>query len=409
MEKLKSVFINKQFFYLWFAQALSQFATNILLFFAAFVIYKKTSSNIAVSFSLLVYLVPSFVSSILAGVIVDRMGKKWILFLTTLLRAFLVFLMIFVHEHFAFLYMLVFLLALTTQFFTPAESAIMPKIVPEDKLITANAYFATTINLSLILGFLLAPIFFKLFAFKTMFIIFFTYLSAAFLLSFLKLKEPLFYTNFRQTAGDLVKKFKYHLESVFKNFLEDKKISQSVFYIIFLQVALFVLIALSPGFADKILKVPVEDLSFLIIFPTALGFFIASLIVHRFKNTPQEKLRRLSFFMISLFFLIIFFISYQKVRLFFNLLNFLLLAGFGFCSGLVMIIAYAKLQKETIETKRAGFFGLLNAFINLASVIPVFLTGVLSDVFGVNKIMLILSVIFLITALKIKVVDFNNR
>lgn len=402
MEKLKSVFINKQFFYLWFAQALSQFATNILLFFVAFFIYKKTTSNTAVSFSLLVYLIPSFVSSVLAGVIVDRMGKKWILFLTTLLRAFLVFLMIFTYEYFAFLYLLVFLLALTTQFFTPAESAIMPKIVSEDKLVKTNAYFATTINLSLILGFLLAPVFFKLFAFKTVFIIFVSYLAAAFLLSFLKLKEPLFYTNFQQPVFSLAKKFKYHLQSVFKNFVKDKKINQNATNIIFLQVVIFVLISLSPGFADKILKVPVEDLSFLIIFPTALGFFIASLIVHKFKDVSVDKMRRWSFFIIFLIFLIIFFISYQKARFIFNAFNFLLFCGFGFFSGLIMIIAYANLQKETTEIKRAGYFGLLNAFINLASVIPVFLTGVLSDVFGVDKIILILSAFFLISALKIK-------
>jgi len=354
----------------------------------------------AVSLTLLAFIIPSLVSSVLAGVVVCRMGKKWVLFLSNLFRAVIVFLMFFAEKNFFYLYGLIFLMALTAQFFAPAESSIIPQLVPKDKLITANAYFSTTGNLTLIAGVFLSPILFKLFAYKTVFFIFFMFLTAAASIYFLRLKEPLFYTNFKQPIEGLVKKFQYHLSFIIKNFIKDKKINQNVFYIILLQVVLFVLITLAPGFADKILQAPIEDLSFLIIFPTAVGFVMAAFVIPWFKKIKEKALIRGSFFGIGLVFLAIFAIS-QITRTNFSFLNglkflnFFLLICFGFFSELVIVIAYAGLQKETRVGKRAGYFGLLNAFVNLASIIPILLSGILSDMFGVDKIVLLLGLVFL--------------
>lgn len=389
------MFINRSFFYLWVAQAISQFATNILLFFITFFIYKKTSSNIAVSAGLLVYLIPSFVSSMAAGVIVDRMGKKWILFVTTVCRAAFVFLMFLTAGNIVFVYVLIFLLAITTQFFTPAESSIIPHLVPLGRLVAANAYFAGTINVSLIAGFLLSPFFFKLFGFHTVVIISAAYAVSSAIIFLLPIEEPFFYTNFRQPMTAIVKKFIRHVSFIVKNFIRDKTINHCVCIIVMLQSVFFVLIAASPGFADKILKIPVEDLSFLIIFPTALGFLIASLVVGRMKKNDAPSLQFSSFMACGVVFITVFALAQLQEMMMFTLLNFFLFMVFGFFSGLVMIAAYADLQKNTTHSRRAGYFGILNAFINLGSAIPVFLSGILSDVFGVDKIALILAMVFL--------------
>lgn len=396
------MFINRPFFYLWIAQAISQFATNILLFFITFFIYKKTSSNIAVSTGLLVYLLPSFVSSLLAGVVVDRMGKKWILFATGIFRSLFVFLMFLTAGNMVFVYVLILLLALTTQFFTPAESAIIPQLVPLSRLVSANAYFASTINLSLIAGFLLSPVFFKLFGFSTVFIISVAYAISAAIVFLLPIKERLFYTNFRQPVTDIAKKFTQHFAFMIKNFMQDASIKRCVGIIVLLQAVFFVLVAASPGFADRILKIPVEDLSFLIVFPTALGFFIASVAVSRLKKNKAEYMQRTAFMTCAGIFALIFILAQLRERAIFNGFNFFLLMGFGFFAGVVMIAAYAGLQKRTTEGRRAGYFGLLNAFINLASAIPVFLSGVLSDLFGVDKIVLVLVAVFFVSAYTLK-------
>lgn len=389
------MFINSQFACLWLAQTLSQIATNTLVFFIGFFIYKKTTSNIAVSLTLLAFLIPSFLSSILAGVVVSRMGKKWVLFLSNVLRALIVLVMFFCEKNIFYLYGLMFLLALTAQFFAPAESSIIPQLVPKDKLITANAYFSTTSNSTLIVAVFLSPLLFKLFAYKAIFLIFLMFLLASASIYFLRLVEPLFFTNFKQPVDGLLKKFQYHLSLIFKNFFSNNKINQNVFYILLFQIVMFVLVVLAPGFADKILRVPIEDLSFLIIFPVTIGFIAASLVISRLKRVEQKRLIKSSFLAISFIFMTIFIISQFKTRTFFNLLNFFLLLGFGFFSELVVVVAYAGLQKETQVGERAGYFGLLNAFISLASIIPILLSGILSDVFGVDKIVLLLGLVFL--------------
>jgi MFS-type transporter involved in bile tolerance (Atg22 family) len=165
-------------------------------------------------------------------------------------------------------------------------------------------------------------------------------------------------------------------------------------------VVILILTALAPGFADKILRVPIEDLSFLVIFPITSGFIGGSLIISLFKKIEQKKLIKFSLLSISLTFFAIFIISQFSGRAFFNLLNFFLLLIFGFFTNLVMVCCYANLQRETKVEERAGYFGLLNAFINLASIIPILLSGVLSDVFGVDKIVLLLGFLFLILATK---------
>lgn len=396
------MFINRSFLFLWLAQSLSQFATNVLVFFIAFFIYKQTSSNIAVSGALLSFLVPSFLSSILAGVLVDRMGKKWVLFISNILRALIVFILFFFEKNITFMYLFIGLLALTTQFFMPAESSIIPRIVPAKKLIIANAYFSITIYLTLILGFLVSPLLFKLLGYKALFIIFILYIISAIVVYFVNLKEPVFYTNFKQPISNLFSKFKSNFSFILRNFFQNKNINSNVSNVILIQVVLFVLISLAPGFADKILKIPAEDLSFLIVFPTAIGFLIASIIISRLKKINESLFLHASFWLLGLVFLSIFFLSQFKSRAVVNDLNFISLSIFGFLSGVIIIISYSRLQRSNNTEGNAGYFGILNALVNLASIIPVLLSGFLSDFFGADKIMGLISIVFFGMAIRFK-------
>lgn len=389
--------INSQFTYLWLGQTLSQLATNLSIFFIGFFLYKKTSSNILVSLTLLTFLIPSSLSSFLAGVVVSRMGKKWVLFLSNLLRSLIILLMFFLERNIIYLYLLMFFLALVAQFFSPAESSIIPQLVPKNRLITANAYFSITSNLTLVAAIFLSPLFFKFYGFKALLLVFAMFILSAVCIYLLRLSEPLFYTNFNQPVNGLLKKFQYHVSLIFKKFLKNNKINRNFFNILLFQIVIFILIALAPGFADKVLRIPVEDLSFLIVFPVTVGFILGSFAISFLKKIEQNKLIRFCFFSVSFLFFAIF-VESQLIKTsssFFNLVNFFLLLGFGFFAQLVVITSYANLQKKTEKSEIAGYFGLLNAFVNLASIIPVLLSGILSDMFGVDKVVFLLGLIFL--------------
>lgn len=390
------MFINKQFTSLWISQTLSQIATNIVLFYVTFVIYTKTLSNSSVSLVVLIFIIPSFVSSIIAGVLVARTGKKWVLFITNLIRACIVSPLLWTNQESSFLYLMLFLLAFTTQFFTPAESSLIPTIVPSSKLVSANAYFSSTINITLIVGFLISPLLIKLIGDTIIYIVIVCYIVAALLILSIQTSEPFIYTNFSQPIQNLFKKFFMYFGHVFSASYQNVRIKKRIFTISLFQVVLFVLVALAPGFAHRILRVGVEDVSFLVVFPTALGFFTASLHLQRSKKIIDERSLRYSTYGFTAFICFtIFIVSQVHVGKIIHLLLFLLLFGFGLFNGRLIIYSYASIQKDSNSVDRAKYFGLLNAYTNLASAIPVVLSGYLSDVLGIDKVILLLSFFFM--------------
>jgi MFS family permease len=390
------MFINKQFTSLWISQTLSQIATNIVLFYVTFVIYTKTLSNSSVSLVVLIFILPSFVSSIIAGVLVARMGKKWVLFITNLIRACLVVPLLWVRPESSFLYLMLFLLAFTTQFFTPAESSLIPIIVPSLKLVSANAYFSSTINITLMLGFLISPVLLKFIGDSTIYIVIVCYIFAALSILSIKINEPFLYTNFRQPIQNLFKKFFRYFGHIFSVSYKDIRIKKRIITISLFQVVLFVLVALAPGFAHTILRVGVEDVSFLVVLPTALGFFTASLYLQRSKSIIDERLLRYSTYgFTALICLIIFIVSQIHIGTITQIIFFSLLFFFGLFNGRLIIYSYASIQKDSNPVDRAKYFGLLNAYTNLASTIPVVLSGYLSDVIGIDKVILLLGLFFM--------------
>lgn len=389
------MFINRKFTLLWIAQIFSQIATNIVLFYITVVVYSKTLSNSSVSLAILIFIIPSFFSSVIAGVIVARMGKKWVLSFANIIRAFLLVPLIWINPESSFLYVILFLLAFTTQFFSPAESSLIPLIVPSDKLVSANAYFSSTINITLMIGFLVTPILLKLIGDATILLTISFFIISAFLLLFIPIKEPLFFTNLKQPIPNLIRKFLSYFNYISSINKKDLQIKNNIYTISIFQVMIFVLIALAPGFAHKILQVGVEDVSYLVIFPTAFGYFIASIYLqNKTRIINILSLKKITYMLTMINCLFIFMISQIPVSLFTRFLLFILLSFFGFLNGRIVIYSYAIIQKQTSMGDRAKYFGYLNAYTNLSSIIPVILSGYLSDILGIDKVILILAIFF---------------
>ena len=127
------------FSYLLISEFFSQFAMNLLNFILLIVVFQLSGSNIAVAGVVLSFTLPSILFGIIAGVYVDKWNKKHVLVYTNILRALAVFPLIFVSRELALVYTLSFLVSLITQFFIPAETPIIPLLVPKKNLITATS------------------------------------------------------------------------------------------------------------------------------------------------------------------------------------------------------------------------------------------------------------------------------
>ena len=85
---------EKPFLYLWIGEIFTQIPTHLFNFFLILLVFNITNSNTAVSGVVLSFTVPAIIFGSVAGVYVDRIGKKKILIISNIARAVLMILLI---------------------------------------------------------------------------------------------------------------------------------------------------------------------------------------------------------------------------------------------------------------------------------------------------------------------------
>lgn len=162
---------NQQFLILWSGQVFSQLADKVYLVMMIAIVaaqFQLPNQPISrwVSPIMIAFTIPAVLFGSLAGVYVDRWRKKPVLVISNLLRGILVltlppFLLISQGQNFSadiplgFGLMLVvtFVVSTFTQFFAPAEQAVIPLILKDKDLLAANSLYTTTMMALLIIGF----------------------------------------------------------------------------------------------------------------------------------------------------------------------------------------------------------------------------------------------------------------
>lgn len=117
-------------------------------------IYEATGSALATGALLISGAVPSIVLGSVAGVFVDRWDRKRTMVVTTALTAIIFAPLLFVRTHDLLwaLYLVRFCESTIGQFYGPAETALLPQLVREDQLPSANALNALNNNLGRLVG-----------------------------------------------------------------------------------------------------------------------------------------------------------------------------------------------------------------------------------------------------------------
>ncbi len=117
-------------------------------------IYEMTGSAAATSAIFIVRLIPGIALSSLAGAYVDRWDRKRTLVIANLIQLFLVVPLFLVTSEAWLPLVLVFagLQSILLRFVEPAENALLPRLVQNDELVTANALNALNNNLARLIG-----------------------------------------------------------------------------------------------------------------------------------------------------------------------------------------------------------------------------------------------------------------
>ncbi len=145
---------NANFRLIWFGQIVSLFGHWFNLIASAALVAKLTESGFAVGALFVVRMLAPFLASPFAGIVADRFNRKWILFWADVVRSVTVLGFLTVRDP-SMVWLLYTLTALQTGisgFYFTARTAILPDVVEDRAVGTANAISSATWSVMLAVG-----------------------------------------------------------------------------------------------------------------------------------------------------------------------------------------------------------------------------------------------------------------
>jgi MFS family permease len=147
---------NRNFSLLWTGQLISLLGDRIhIIALGALVAGRGTPLEVGLTFAATA--VPNVILGPLAGVLVDRWDRRVTMIACDVVRAFLVLGVPLAFEiHIGLVYLLAFLIATVTLLFRPAKTAVVPAIVGDRDLVTANSAMSVPETAADLIGFPIA-------------------------------------------------------------------------------------------------------------------------------------------------------------------------------------------------------------------------------------------------------------
>src|SRR5215510_5074984 len=117
-------------------------------------VFVLTNSTLVSAILMLSSFVPQLLLGSVAGVFVDRWDRRRTMVVTNVLLAVGLLPLLLVHDasRVWIAFAVLFYEATVAQFFVPAEQALLPRLVPDDRLVTANALNSQTRDMSRLVG-----------------------------------------------------------------------------------------------------------------------------------------------------------------------------------------------------------------------------------------------------------------
>ena len=404
------VFRNRNFLTLWSGQVFSQMADKIYLVLMIAIIseaYESPGQSISgwVSAIMIAFTIPAILFGSLAGVYVDRWKKKPVLVWTNILRGLLVAVLPLVlwatqgwniggwPIGFGILLLTTFLVSTLTQFFAPAEQAVIPLIVRERNLLPANSLYTTTMMASVIIGFavgepvlmladsLLAPIDGGTGAAKSV-LVGFGYAFAGVLLLLMSTKE---------TKADIPEGEQAQVWSDIKDGLrylqKQVQVRSALIQLVVLFSVFAALAVLAVRLAEVIPTLKSSQFGFLLA-AGGVGLAAGAVAIGEFGQSISRSQLSLAGSLgmaASLTGL-----SLAPAQLWPSLT---LISALGFFGAMVGIPMQTTIQEKTPEDMRGKVFGLQNNVVNIALSLPLAVAGIAETFLGLRAVFGLLAML----------------
>jgi MFS family permease len=401
----RAVLSNRHFRALWFAQLLAQTSQHAIHFIQLVLVEQLTGSAMQIGITILAFTVPGILFSPIAGVLVDRVPKKWILVGSNALRVLFALSYIPIVSQLdgaprlLAIYAVTFLTATVAQFFAPAEGASIPMLVGEKHLITANSLFTLTLGVAQVLGLMvLGPVSINFLRVEGGFIVVAVlYLLAALSVARLPVDRPQprdqsALSGWQQLLGDIKESLQF--------IRGQRRIQAAITQLVTITTLIMVMAMLAPGYAARVLGMNAGN-AVIVLAPAGLGMLLAIALTGRWGYV----LRRSGFTYVGLIIAGLAFAGMGWVALGYNTLMAPILrlypnAAFsltsatlalafvlGLCLAGVNILAQTLVQGESPAYIRGRVLAMQFTLSNLVGIPPMLALGGLADTIGIPRAM----------------------
>ena len=391
---------------LWSSQILSQVAQNILNFALIINVYNTAAgaryANILVSLLVLASGLPSILFAAVAGTVVDRWNRRYIMLACNVLRGCLVLLYIPFHHNLWLILILSFVISSITQFFVPAESAMIPSIVEKPQLLAANSLFIFSMYASFIVGYsLAAPLIGWLGEFGP-------YLVTGSMFGLAALTLFALPRDLRSPSGVPLDKglatrtsFRDELRMSVKIIRSDRWLGFAIRQLTITQGIVSVILTLAPALSVALLHLPLQRSSQFLIIPAGLGMVTGVIAVqHLAKRWSKVRVLEVGLVVagVALTLLGLSGLLYRTHHghqiipiATISIIVAILVFTLGMFNAVISTTAQTLLQEKASDETRGKVFGTLNMFINLAATLPILITGGLADLLSVTEVIMIIG------------------
>lgn len=422
---IRRVLKNRNFLLIWLAQLISLTVLNAANFGFVVIVNDVTHSALMSGLAIIAFTLPAVPFSAVAGVLVDRLDKRLVLWVSNLLRAVTMLLMVasllYNHTNLWPLFVLIFMTSLIGQFFTPAESASIPLLVGERELMPALSLFNITMTISMAVGFLLLgrliasifPPFTLAFGalalhFKPLDMLFVVvavfYLISAALIFFI---PPKVFQEKHLRRPPQPKQLKVVFSSIWQDLINGWKVVRGDYQLIYsvIQLSVVGVLMLLVGelagpFVQQVLHRSAADISF-IFAPAALGLVGAAIVMPRFAHRMSKmRLATIGLLAIGLGFLLIPSMEWLSVKMdpvhganaSWLLWAIVLLMGvLGIAMSCVNIPTQTIMQEHAPESSRGRVFAFQFMLYNAGSIPVLLFAGVFALFIGLDQLMYLLA------------------
>ena len=399
MSKFTGVLKNRNFFFLWLGQIISQLGDRLgQMALIGFVYLKAPGSAIEIAKILSFTIIPVFLIGPLAGVYVDRWDRRRTMYACDLSRAALVLtipLFLFYTKYMSPIYLIIFVAFCIGRFFVPAKLSIIPDLVDKKDLLVANSLVHITGMIAAVLGFGIGGVLVEWWGARSGF-----YLNA---LSFLVSGALIFLITKKSAASMDLKKMSKEIVEVIKKsvfqeikdgilyFIHNKDIRFTAGVTFILWSALGAIYVVLIVFVQKTLHSATKDLGLLVMF-LGIGLFLGSLIYGRFGQRLSHYKTIFSSLFLSGIMLVVFALTIQRYPYFLiaALLSFLL----GLLVSPIMIASNTIIHNVSDNEMRGKIFSSMEIVMHLGFLLFMFISGLLAERFSHTLILVIVGCLF---------------